>query len=149
MNPAEADIVANIVGRIRRYYGNAFDADKTVGVIVPYRNQIAMIRKRLEQLDIPDARRITIDTVERYQGSQRDVIVYSFTVQSHYQLEFLAANRFEEDGQIIDRKLNVAITRARKQMIITGNRAILSADPIFKSLIKYIEEKGGCIGGTE
>ena len=149
VNPAEADIVASIVNRIRRYYGNAFDADKTVGVIVPYRNQIAMIRKRLEQLDIPDACRISIDTVERYQGSQRDVIVYSFTIQSRYQLEFLAANRFEEDGQIIDRKLNVAITRARKQMIVTGNRAILSADPIFKSLIKYIEEKGGCIGGTE
>ena len=139
VNPAEADIVADLVRRIHRFYGSQFDADKTVGVIVPYRNQIAMIRKRLEQLGIPALSAITIDTVERYQGSQRDVIIYSFTVQNHYQLGFLAGNRFEEDGHVIDRKLNVAITRARKQMIITGNRSILSADPIFHSLISYIE----------
>ena len=139
VNPAEADIVADLVRRIHRFYGEQFDADKTVGVIVPYRNQIAMIRKRLEQLGIPAICAITIDTVERYQGSQRDVIIYSFTVQSHYQFGFLASNRFEEDGHVIDRKLNVAITRARKQMIITGNRSVLSADPIFRSLISYIE----------
>lgn len=128
-----------MVRRIHRFYGEHFDADKTVGVIVPYRNQIAMIRKQLELLDIPALCSITIDTVERYQGSQRDVIIYSFTVQNHYQLGFLAGNRFEEDGYVIDRKLNVAITRARKQMIITGNRSVLSADHIFHSLISYIE----------
>lgn len=139
VNPAEAKIVADMVRRIHRFYGEHFDADKTVGVIVPYRNQIAMIRKQLELLDIPALCSITIDTVERYQGSQRDVIIYSFTVQNHYQLGFLAGNRFEEDGYVIDRKLNVAITRARKQMIITGNRSVLSADHIFHSLISYIE----------
>lgn len=143
VNPAEAEIVADVVQRIYRFYGDRFDADKSVGVIVPYRNQIAMIRNRLEQTGIDVLADITIDTVERYQGSQRDVIVYSFTVQNHYQLEFLAGNRFEEDGHIIDRKLNVAITRARKQMILTGNRHILAADPIFGGLIAYVEERGG------
>ena len=127
------------MGRIYRFYGNSFDADKTIGVIVPYRNQIAMIRKEIEKLGIKALERISIDTVERYQGSQRDVIIYSFTVQHRYQLDFLTANCFEENGHIIDRKLNVAVTRARKQMIITGNEMVLNQDPIFKELIASCE----------
>jgi superfamily I DNA and/or RNA helicase len=79
---------------------------------------------------------ISIDTVERYQGSQRDVIIYSFTVQQPYQLDFLTANCFEEDGKTIDRKLNVAITRARKQLLMTGNVAILSRNALFSELIQ-------------
>ena len=125
VNQNEALIVADILRRIHRFYGKDFDAYKTVGVIVPYRNQIAMIRKEIEKLNIPELENISIDTVERYQGSQRDVIIYSFTIQNYYQLDFLTSNCFVEDGRIIDRKLNVAITRARKQMIITGNPKIL------------------------
>ena len=67
------------------------------------------------------------------------VIIYSFTVQHRYQLDFLTANCFEENGHIIDRKLNVAVTRARKQMIITGNEMVLNQDPIFKELIASCE----------
>ena len=135
VNADEAQIVARILGRIHRFYGPSFDANQTVGVIVPYRNQIAMIRKEIEKLGITGLEKISIDTVERYQGSQRDVIIYSFTIQHRYQLDFLTANCFEEDGHIIDRKLNVAITRARKQMIMTGCRSILEQDAVFKELI--------------
>ena len=71
----------------------------------------------------------------RYQGSQRDVIIYSFTIQSRYQLDFLTSNCFEEDGKVIDRKLNVALTRARKQLIVTGNESILRQNELFKALI--------------
>ena len=95
-----------------------------------------MIRKEIEQLGLPCLQQVTIDTVERYQGSQRDVVIYSFTVQHLYQLDFLTSNCFEEDGHVIDRKLNVAITRARKQMIIVGNERILSSNPLFKALIE-------------
>ena len=141
-NPTEARIVARILGRIHRFYGKHFDANRTVGVIVPYRNQIAMIRRELQKLGIAELNGITIDTVERYQGSQRDVIVYSFTITHRYQLDFLTANCFEEDGRIIDRKLNVALTRARKQMIITGHIPTLSHNRTFKALIQHVRENG-------
>ena len=143
VNASEAHIVADLLRRIHRFYGEAFNADKTVGVIVPYRNQIAMIRKEIERLNLPGLDGISIDTVERYQGSQRDVIIYSFTVQRQYQLSFLTANTFEEAGHLIDRKLNVALTRARKQLILTGNPRTLAANPVFNELMKYIRERGG------
>lgn len=143
VNTEEAAIVSETLRRIYRFYGSKFNAQKTVGIIVPYRNQIAMIRKNIEQLDIPELEKISIDTVERYQGSQRDVIIYSFTVQNQYQLDFLTSNSFEEDGHIIDRKLNVAMTRARNQLILTGNPAILSLNGIFKDLMQFIKAKNG------
>ena len=143
VNTEEARIITDLLRRLYRQLGNNFDPQKSVGVIIPYRNQIAMIRKEIEKLSIPELEEISIDTVERYQGSQRDIILYSFTIQSRYQLDFLTANTFYEDGQPIDRKLNVAITRARKQLIITGNESTLRQNQIFAELIDYIKEKGG------
>ena len=143
VNTEEARIITDLLRRLYRQLGNNFDPQKSVGVIVPYRNQIAMIRKEIEKLGIPELEEISIDTVERYQGSQRDIILYSFTIQSRYQLDFLTANTFYEDGQPIDRKLNVAITRARKQLILTGNEPTLRQNQIFAELIDYIKEKDG------
>ena len=141
-NPAEARVVADLLRRIYRFYGARFDASKTVGVIVPYRNQIAAIRSEIERLGIAALADISIDTVERYQGSQRDVIVYSFTVSRPYQLDFLTSNCFvDEDGQTVDRKLNVAITRARKQLLMTGNQNILMQNSIFARLIERYQKK--------
>ncbi len=148
VNACEASIVVDLLRRIHRFYGERFDSKKTVGVIVPYRNQIAMVRKGIEKLGIPELEKISIDTVERYQGSQRDVIIYSFTIQNIWQLDFLAGNSFVENGAIIDRKLNVAITRARKQMIMTGNPEILRNNPIFSQLMDFVRRKGGFYGGT-
>ena len=145
VNADEARIVADMLRRIHRFYGETFNVDKTVGVIVPYRNQIAMIRKEIEKTGIAELEGISIDTVERYQGSQRDVIIYSFTIQQSYQLDFLTANTFTEDGHTIDRKLNVALTRARKQLIMTGNPRTLSASPLFTDLMEFVRNKGGYI----
>ena len=94
-----------------------------------------MIRREIARLDVPALEKISIDTVERYQGSQRDVIIYSFTVQRPYQLDFLTANSLMEDGCTIDRKLNVAMTRARKQLLMTGKAEILRRNEIFAQLI--------------
>ena len=140
VNPTEARIVACELRKVFVESGEKFNPDKTVGVIVPYRNQISMIRREIEALDIPELLRISIDTVERYQGSQRDVIIYSTTVTHRYQLDFLCANTFEEDGLLIDRKLNVALTRARSRMIITGHEPTLRQDPLYRSLIDFIQK---------
>ncbi|MDY6205548.1 MAG: AAA domain-containing protein [Prevotella sp.] len=137
----EAAVVADLLRRILRFYGNTFNPQKNMGVIVPYRYQIAAIRRSLAEKGIDGLEEVTIDTVERYQGSQRDVMIYSFAVERTSQLDFLSANRFEEDGQTIDRKLNVALTRARCQMIVAGNRKILSSDPIFSQLIDDMSAK--------
>lgn len=114
--------------RIRRFYGDHFNPEKTLGIIVTYRHQIAAIREVL-----PD---ISIDTVERYQGSQRDVIIYDVGVSRQYQLEFLTASTFTDDeGQVVDRKLNVALTRARRQMLIVGCSSILRQNTLYRQLI--------------
>lgn len=156
VNKNEAQLVALLSVKIAMFYGADFDANKSLGVIVPYRNQIALIMKEIQSLvsqkreegfDIPDLSRISIDTVERYQGSQRDVIIYSFTIQYLYQLDFITSNNFlDRDGNDlceIDPKLNVAMTRAKKQLIMTGNPDILSNNVIFRELLEYMKEKGG------
>ena len=74
---------------------------------------------------------ITVDTFERYQGSERDFIRYSFCVNHRYQLKFLP-NLTEENGVQIDRKLNVALTRARKRLIVVGVEEILKENLIYE-----------------
>lgn len=142
-NPNEARIVATLLAHIYRLTESRFDPNRTVGVIVPYRNQIAMIRKEIARLQLPTLQDISIDTVERYQGSQRDIIIYSFTIQNFSQLNFLTANTFQEGNFLIDRKLNVALTRARKQLLLTGNPHILGANITFYKLMEYIRLHNG------
>ena len=132
----EAALVADLLRRIYRQIGaEHFDADRSIGVIVTYRYQIAQIRRAMEKMGLSQLSDISIDTVERYQGSQRDVIIYSLGVQNEADLDFLTSNCFEEDGHTIDRKLNVAMTRARKQLLMTGRQDVLKQNKIFKELI--------------
>ena len=136
---AEAQLVADLLHRIYRFTQDHFDPAKTVGVIVPYRRQIALIRQAISGRPelLAQGNNITIDTVERFQGSQRDVIIYALGVTYRYQLDFLTATTFTDaDGTLIDRKLNVALTRARKQMIIVGRPDILNCVPLFKQLVQ-------------
>lgn len=142
-NSVEAHIIAEMVVEAYRLNEDTFDPDQTVGVIVPYRNQIATIRTAIDQYGIDVLHHITIDTVERFQGSQRDYIIYGFTVTERYQLAFLAGNRFVEDGQLIDRKLNVAMTRARMHLLMVGHAPLLRQDPVFRQLIEVIDVVDG------
>ena len=134
-----------MVNQIYLLHRDTFDTLKTVGVIVPYRNQIATVRKELDGYGTPCLRQITIDTVERYQGSQRDYIIYGFTVQRPYQMDFLTGNVFVEEEQTIDRKLNVAMTRARRHLVLVGHAPLLRRDPLFRRLIDFVENKKGFV----
>lgn len=139
-NRHEARTVARLVGTICRLCqknGLPFDAARRIGIIVPFRSQIARIAHELEALGIPGTESITIDTVERYQGSQRDIIIFSTTISRPYQLDILSVTT-QADGQLIDRKLNVALTRARKQLFVIGHAPLLSQNPIYKELLKYL-----------
>ena len=136
VNQPEADIIASLVERIYKIEKEKFSVQDTIGIIVPYRNQIATVRNTIARLGIPELMDITIDTVERYQGSQRRYIIYGFTVQKHYQLRFLTNNTFIEDGKLIDRKLNVAMTRAQEHLIMIGNPLILKSNPLFRIIVE-------------
>ena len=144
VNQIEADIIAALVVRIYDIEKpNGFDPDKTVGVIVPYRNQIAAVRKTIDKYGVRLLHDITIDTVERYQGSQRKYIVYGFTVQKYYQLSFLTSHVFVDqiDGCIVDRKLNVAMTRAEEHLLMVGNAELLSNNFTFAKLIEFVRSR--------
>lgn len=145
VNRAEARLIAQMVIAVKTLYlknDKEFLADQTIGVIVPYRNQISAIRSELQNFDCEEYNEITIDTVERFQGSERDVIIYGFTIQRAYQLSFLTSNVILENNQLIDRKLNVALTRAREQLFVVGNVDLLSQFPLFKQLVDDYESKG-------
>ncbi|KAA6328264.1 hypothetical protein EZS27_022821 [termite gut metagenome] len=133
-NRSEAAIVARLVGKVFIQYKPEFKAERTLGIITPYRHQIALIKKEIARLNISALNNILIDTVERFQGSERDVIVYSFCVNHTYQLKLLS-NVIEEDNVSIDRKLNVVLTRARKQIFITGVPELLCVNPIYANLL--------------
>lgn len=136
-NRNEARIVAQLAADVYHLYKETFEVNRTLGVITPYRSQIALIRKEIQALGISALNEISVDTVERYQGSERDVIIYSFCVNYLYQLKFLP-NLTEENGVWIDRKLNVALTRARRQLYITGVPDILNHNLIYRRLIQAI-----------
>lgn len=137
-NRMEAKIVAEWALQIYKEYGDSFDANRSLGIITPYRNQIALIRKALRQMQIPALESITVDTVERYQGSERDVIIYSFCLNHSSQLDLLP-NLTEDNGVLVDRKLNVALTRARKRIYITGAPQLMRQNAIYSRLLDYLD----------
>jgi DNA replication ATP-dependent helicase Dna2 len=122
-----------------------------VGIITPFRSQIANIRERLEVDGFRCYDAIQVDTVERFQGSQKDFILVSLCMNRLVQMDFLAQSRVAVENKtekglesvIVDRKLNVTLTRARKQIILTGNEAVLGPDEIYGRLIDEIRNNGG------
>lgn len=141
INRNEAQEIALFVQayhKLRTANGFLCNPSQEIGIIVPFRSQIAMVTKEISQLGIPQSKDIVIDTVERFQGSQREVILFGTTINSPSQIDILSAPVADADGTPIDRKLNVAVTRARRQMYIFGNREILSLSPIYKALIEEL-----------
>lgn len=136
-NPAEAYAAASLIRAACNLYSRAdaaFDPSRQVGVIVPFRAQINLVRQALRNLHVERAEGMTIDTVECYQGSQRDIIVFCTVVSRPWQLGVISAP-VEVGGTPVDRKLNVAVTRALRQFFLIGNARILSRSPLYARLI--------------
>ena len=142
VNSAEAAEIARVVSSVCADEGAGFDPAFSVGVIVPYRNQIAAVRAALVKSGVKEADYICVDTVERYQGSQRKHIVFGLTVRNTSQLAFLTDSTItDSDGSEVDRRLNVALTRAREYLTIIGNPAVLSHNRIYAALMDYCVKK--------
>ncbi len=125
VNISEAQAVNKILNIIKTKYGNNFSGN-TVGIISPFRAQCAEIYRYMDT-SIKD--KVIVDTVERFQGSERDIIIISLAINSEYEIR-LIESIFELDNLKIDRKLNVALTRAREHLVILGNELILSRSEI-------------------
>ena len=137
-NAFEANLISELVFSFQRIYEfnkRSFD-NNSIGIITPYRAQIAQIRHALSEKSI-DPELLTIDTVERYQGSARDIILISLCLNSPTQLSSLVS--LSEDG--VDRKLNVALTRARQHLVVLGNVEILEQNATYKNLMESFAAK--------
>jgi DNA replication ATP-dependent helicase Dna2 len=128
-NRHEAQLIGELVKTFSKIYedNNRKMHPMSIGVITPYRAQIAQIQSILQAENLATDS-ITIDTVERYQGGARDIILLSLCTNDVSQLSSLVS--LSEEG--VDRKLNVALTRARKHLVVVGNAEILRGSEIYR-----------------
>ncbi len=140
--PAEAALVAEIVKEVYRLYGEEFDQHK-IGVMTPWRAQISEIKKAIADQKLLEL--VTVDTIERYQGSEKDIVILSTAIYDSSQLKMLQSL---SAGGKVDRKLNVAISRAKERLIILGNPAKLQ-DPHYRRLIEQMQKTGQYIKASD
>lgn len=108
------------------------DENLDVGVISPYRAQTQYLRQLIKHTPFfkPIRKRISVNTVDGFQGQERDVIIISM----------VRSNDRGQLGFLRDlRRMNVAMTRARMKLLIVGNRKTLSASPFYSKLYQYIK----------
>lgn len=137
-NECEAKFVKDILELIISTHGERFNAGNSIGVITPFRKQMAKIKNMLPE----ELQNIAVDTVERYQGSERDIIIISLAVKNSVQLKNIQS--ISPTG--VDRKLNVALSRAREHLIILGVEEVLRKSEIFTQLLDYIKSENGYLG---
>ena len=116
-NPIEADRVASVV---ESFLAAGVDRDD-IGVIAPFRAQVTEITRRLSD--------VTVDTVDRFQGSAKEVIVVSFVATGE-----LSSPIFEDY-----RRVNVALTRAKRGLVLVGDRSALQSDPFYRRMLEWAE----------
>ncbi|WP_458187881.1 AAA domain-containing protein [Haladaptatus sp. NG-WS-4] len=115
-NPTEAERVREVVARFTDT-GVPHDA---IGVIAPFRAQVAEIARR-----VPES--VTVDTVDRFQGSSKEVIVVSFVATGD-----LESPIFEDY-----RRVNVALTRAKKALVLVGSERALRSEPLYDRMVDW------------
>ena len=123
LNPAEADLVAR---KVRALLDCGVAAD-SIAVIAPYAAQVRLLR---EQLPVPG---LEIDSVDGFQGREKEAVVISM----------VRSNSTGEIGFLADiRRMNVAMTRARRKLLVVGDSATLASHPFYRRMIEYFESIG-------
>lgn len=124
---------------------------KDIGIIAPYRAQVANIRRHLFSNDsdsqwqaLPFDTPLNVDTVDRFQGGERMVLLMSFATTHEPALES-QRREFLSNPQ----RLNVALTRAQRKLILIGNVPALERLPTFNRLITYCRSMNTLIAATE
>jgi superfamily I DNA and/or RNA helicase len=110
----------------------------TIGVIAPYRAQINYLKDAIEDSavlnDLLLQRRLSVGTVDSFQGQERDIIAITLT----------RSNNQGEIGFLSDiRRMNVGMTRARRKLLLLGDSSTLCCHPFFVELLAYVKRMGG------
>ena len=122
-NLSEADLVLKMV---RELLDSGLSATE-IAVISPYSAQVRLLRERLKQPEME------IDSVDGFQGREKEAIVVSL----------VRSNRDGEIGFLEDvRRMNVALTRARRKLIVIGDSATITTHPFYQRLVTYFEAVG-------
>jgi len=136
-NPEEAVFLfrhlAQFTGELQTHAPSA-DLPR-VAVISPYRQQVELLKEQLQHSPLLKVYgdRIAVNTIDSFQGQERDVVYISMT----------RSNADSKIGFLSDiRRMNVAMTRARKKLVVIGDSATLSQSAFYVGLIQYAEEKG-------
>ena len=135
INRAEADLTLNVLQEYFTKIGKQRILDERidVGIISPYRAQVQLLRRLVRKKEFfkPFRSLVTVNTVDGFQGQERDVIIISL----------VRANAEGQIGFLSDlRRMNVAITRARMKLIIMGDVPTMTRHPFYKKLYEYINE---------
>ncbi|HKS70188.1 MAG TPA: AAA domain-containing protein, partial [Ktedonobacterales bacterium] len=146
VSDAQATVVRALVLGLRA----AGVAADEIAVIAPYRAQVATIRRRLAQRGVTA---VAVDTVDRFQGAERPVVIFAFGGRTSPPDPLSPWERGEQSrigGDFIaePRRLNVALTRAQRKLILVGDRAWLERQsPLLARLVAYCRELYGGRGG--
>ncbi|MBB4077467.1 DNA replication ATP-dependent helicase Dna2 [Lewinella aquimaris] len=136
VNRHEAEMLVRLVEAFTTLYAGSERPIQSgdIGIITPYRAQIAFIRNLLQTRGYsPDD--FTVDTVERYQGSAKRIVLMSLCANDSGQLQRMS--QISEEG--VDRKLNVAMTRARDHLVLVGCPEVLQHSEVYASLLAHVE----------
>lgn len=107
----------------------------SVGIIAPYRKQVSILREMLEQDEElqPYAAFIKVQTIDSFQGQEKDIIYISLT----------RSNTEQQIGFLSDvRRMNVAMTRAKKKLVVIGDSATIGIHSFYQHFIAYVESLG-------
>ncbi|XP_070051803.1 DNA replication ATP-dependent helicase/nuclease JHS1 isoform X4 [Nicotiana tomentosiformis] len=127
-NPMEANIIAEIV---RRLLSRGI-LEEDIGIITPYNSQVDLIRQSVSTS-------VEIHTIDKYQGRDKDCILLSFVRSSENPRNYVSSLLGDWH------RINVALTRAKKKLIMVGSCITLSNVPLLKLLIEKVEEQGGIL----